>query len=127
VLRRTEIEFVVENFDRPRTFLEALGYQVIFTYIKFRIIYGLGDTHIMLDELPFGDFVDIEGADVGAINANVDRPNLNRGASITAGYHVLYEGLCAKRPDLDPQRLTFDTLKGKVFLPGEFSLLPADR
>src|SRR5688572_30493079 len=71
VLSRTEIEFIVEDFEKAKQFLEALGYQSIFYYEKYRATYALqpseglehseGLTHIMLDELPYGNFVEIEG------------------------------------------------------------------
>ncbi|MCI0609473.1 MAG: class IV adenylate cyclase, partial [Anaerolineae bacterium] len=70
VLSRREIEFTVEDFDKAKQFLEALGYQPIFYYEKYRTTYtlesdsllsetheqarGLQSCHIMLDELPYG-------------------------------------------------------------------------
>src|SRR6266545_4575361 len=68
VLSRQEIEFVAEDFEKAKRFLEALGYQQIFYYEKFRATYELPETsgasedlgglvHVMLDELPYGKFV----------------------------------------------------------------------
>ena len=39
VLSRTEIEFVVEDFEKAKQFLEALGYQKLFYYEKYRTTY----------------------------------------------------------------------------------------
>ena len=58
---RKEIEFQVSDFEAARSFLEALGYQVIVHYEKFRTTYSLDDVEIMLDEMPYGTFVEIEG------------------------------------------------------------------
>src|ERR1051325_97280 len=61
VLSREEIEFVVEDFEKAKKFLEALGYQQVFYYEKYRTTYELDQNSIMLDELPYGNFVEIEG------------------------------------------------------------------
>ena len=61
IFSRQEIEFAVEDFETAKKFLEALGYVQIVIYEKFRTIYELKDSHIMLDELPYGEFVEIEG------------------------------------------------------------------
>ena len=63
----TEIEFTVGNFDLAKQFLEALGYEMFFQYEKYRAVYELDGCHIMLDELPYGDFVEIEGDDTSAV------------------------------------------------------------
>jgi adenylate cyclase class 2 len=127
VLSRLEIEFIVDDFDKAERLLTALGYQIIFTYEKFRTTFELEDTHILLDELPMGNFVEIEGASSETIKAVADRLGLDWERSIPTGYHVLYDRLRAKRNDLDPARLTFDALKGKTVSPEELCILPADR
>src|SRR4030095_9420092 len=67
VASRTEIEFTVEDFEKAKSFLEALGYQKLLEYEKNRTIYELSGCHIMLDELPYGNFVEIEGENIEAI------------------------------------------------------------
>src|SRR5512133_3324616 len=69
VLDRQEIEFVVGDFEKARQFLEALGYQQTMVYEKYRITYELDNTSIMLDVLPYGDFVEIEGETLDQIQA----------------------------------------------------------
>ena len=112
VLRREEIEFVVEDFDKAKRFLEALGYQKLVYYEKYRTTYLMqpsggfeqslaeresepseGYTYIMLDELPYGDFVEIEGETVHAIRAVADRLNLTWDLAIARSYHALFEGV----------------------------------
>jgi hypothetical protein len=89
--------------------------------------FELDETHIMLDELPMGNFVEIEGATMDTIRAIADRLQLNWATSITAGYHVLYDKLCDARHDLDPARLTFDAFRGITLSPKELKVLPADQ
>ena len=50
-LSRREIEFVVDDFDSAKQFIEALGYEVVFIYEKFRTTFKYKGTQIMLDEL----------------------------------------------------------------------------
>src|SRR5215510_9639397 len=49
VLSRREIEFTVEDFDKAREFLEALGYQPIFYYEKYRTTYTLESMSELVD------------------------------------------------------------------------------
>jgi adenylate cyclase class 2 len=73
ILSRREIEFVVEDFESARQFLEALGFEAVVFYEKFRTTYEINDIHIMLDELPYGEFVEIEGENVEAIHNIANR------------------------------------------------------
>src|SRR5512138_3643797 len=61
VLDRQEIEFVVENDQKARQFLEALGYRKSMYYEKYRTTYEIENTLIMVDELPNGNFMEVEG------------------------------------------------------------------
>jgi adenylate cyclase class 2 len=91
VLSREEIEFVVEDFEKARKFLEALGYQQVFYYEKYRTTYALDKTLIMLDELPYGNFVEIEGETEETIRVLSERLDLNWDATIERSYSVLFE------------------------------------
>jgi adenylate cyclase class 2 len=91
VLSREEIEFVVEDFEKAKRFLEALGYQKLVYYEKYRTTYEWNDTHIMLDELPYGDFVEIEGETIDVIRTAAGQLNLNWKAAIGTSYNALFE------------------------------------
>ena len=91
VLSREEIEFEVEDFEKAKRFLEALGYQKLVYYEKYRTTYELDDALIMLDELPYGNFVEIEGSTVDAIRAIADSLNLNWGTAIGTSYNALFD------------------------------------
>jgi adenylate cyclase class 2 len=108
IVNRTEIEFTVEDFEKAKSFLEALGYQKLFEYEKFRTTYlfpsSEGSTHVMLDELPYGDFVEIEGESIQGIHSLAEKLKLNRIAAISMSYSALFERL---RDDLS---LTFKDL-----------------
>ena len=91
ILSREEIEFIVEDFEKAKRFLEALGYQKLTYYEKYRTTYELNETLIMLDELPYGNFAEIEGENVKSIRAMADQLNLNWDAAVPTGYVALFE------------------------------------
>lgn len=129
-LNRTEIEFVVEDFEKARQFLESLGYRRRFYYEKYRTTYLLQtldvSVHVMLDELPYGNFVEIEGEGVESIRAAADRLGLRWERAIPASYHALFDRLCARHPDLDPQELSFAALKGRNVSMQDLSISAGD-
>jgi adenylate cyclase, class 2 len=91
VLSREEIEFVVEDFEKAKRFLEALGYQKLVYYEKYRATYELEGTLIMLDELPYGNFVEIEGENIESIQSTAAKLNLDWGTAIATSYTALFE------------------------------------
>ena len=137
VLSRNEIEFGVEDFEKARQFLEALGYQKLFYYEKYRTTYELlqtsevikdlgGLVHVMLDELPYGSFVEIEGENIESIKAIAYKLNLKWDAAIPTSYHMLFERLCAKHPELDRAELSFSALRGRNISVEELSIRAGD-
>jgi adenylate cyclase class 2 len=126
VLSRVEFETALDDFEGGQNILEALGYIPIATYEKYRSTYELSELHIMLDELPYGDFVEIEGPDVPALQKASEELGLNFSAAIPANYLVLFEGLCKRHEELDHTQLTFAALEGLQVSPGELSVRPAD-
>jgi len=111
ILSRTEIEFALEDFETARRFLEALGYVKLFYYEKDRTIYELDGAHIMLDELPIGSFIEIEGGDLTSIRAVAGRLGLKWETAIAAGYHALFERVRASL-GRDISELSFREFQG---------------
>ncbi|HSK88358.1 MAG TPA: class IV adenylate cyclase, partial [Anaerolineales bacterium] len=91
ILSREEIEFVVEDFEKAKQFLEALGYQKLVYYEKYRTTYDLHDTHIMLDELPYGNFIEIEGKTFDSIRLTADQLGLKWETAVGTSYLALFE------------------------------------
>lgn len=60
---RQELEFMVDDFNMARQVLESLGFEVCMMYEKYRAVYKLGKVLVTLDEMPYGDFAEIEGPD----------------------------------------------------------------
>jgi adenylate cyclase, class 2 len=91
VLSREEIEFGVDDYEKAKRFLEALGYQKLVYYEKYRTTYESNNTLIMLDELPYGAFVEIEGSTVEAIRAMADQLDLQWNTAVATSYNALFD------------------------------------
>ena len=91
VLSREEIEFGVDDYEKAKLFLEALGYQKLVYYEKYRTTYESNNTLIMLDELPYGTFVEIEGSAVDAIRSIADQLDLRWDTAIATSYNALFD------------------------------------
>ena len=125
VMSREEIEFVVEDFESARGLVEALGYELTAYYEKFRTTYALGDLHIMLDELPFGNFVEIEGSLPALIQKMAEQLGLHWESAIARSYLGLFEHVAAIR-QLDPARLSFDVFQRGEPAAAELGVIAAD-
>jgi len=90
---RQEIEFEVDNFGAARAFLEALGFESILYYEKYREVFSLELVDVMLDELPFGCFVEIEGHALSDIVETARRLALDWERRIPDSYPALFERL----------------------------------
>lgn len=139
VLRREEIEFVVEDFEKARRLLEALGYEKLVYYEKYRTTYSLeppvdgvhssgGPVYLMLDELPYGEFVEIEGESVEAIQAVASRLQLSWETAIATSYTALFERVRKSRSgNLSLPDLSFAVFKGVQVAPATLGVQVADR
>lgn len=58
---REELEVELSDFGTAQLILERIGFEVRQTYEKYRTAYQVGDVEVVLDELPYGDFIEIEG------------------------------------------------------------------
>jgi adenylate cyclase, class 2 len=61
IKRQLEEETEVSDADAIESILKALGYRVSLVYEKRRLTWTLDETEIVVDELPFGLFMEIEG------------------------------------------------------------------
>lgn len=121
----TEIEFTVGDFDLAQQFLEALGYEMYFQYEKYRAVYELDRCHIMLDELPYGNFVEIEGEGPDDISALAEKLELDRAAGSDLNYAGLFQHYCQQSGNELPH-LTFTAFEELTVTPDELGLRYAD-
>ena len=129
VLSREEIEFQVEDYEKAKRFLEALGYRKLVYYEKYRTTYSLqpaeGFIYIMLDELPYGNFVEIEGVTVDSIRVIASQLNLRWESAIATSYHALFERARGSL-NLSNLDLSFADLAGVKVEAADLGVLPAD-
>lgn len=125
VRTRDEFEITVGDFDLTRRLLQALGYVDVFEYEKYRSTYRLGEAEIMLDELPFGDLVEIEGR-FDTLKPAADQLGLDWSAAITESYHALFERL-RLATNLSFRDLTFSNFESRLQRITDLGIQPADR
>jgi adenylate cyclase class 2 len=103
---RREIELHLDDLAAARALLEDLGYQVFARYEKYRETLSYEDNTLMLDELPFGEFVEIEGPSLGSVQAHAGQLGLNWSHRVQLSYLDLFE-LIRSRLDLQAHEATF--------------------
>ena len=123
-LSRREVEFSVSDFEAAQEFIEALGYEVAFSYEKYRTTYKWNNIEIMVDEMPYGNFVEIEG-DSSALKSTAEKLGLDWGTSIPESYSTLFDNLSA-RLRLDFRDLTFDNFRAVRVTASDLGVRPAD-
>ncbi|HEX9735256.1 MAG TPA: class IV adenylate cyclase [Thermoanaerobaculia bacterium] len=96
---RLEHEAAVGDSNTMRRILEALGYEPVHRYQKYREEWRLGSLTIALDHTPIGDFAEIEGegCETVARRLNLDSARLER-----RNYLRLYADHQKEHPDAPP-------------------------
>jgi len=122
---RREIEFEVSDLDATCDLLEALGYEVSIIYEKYRTTYQLDNLEIVLDEMPFGTFVEIEGQSAEEIEHAAIQLHLNWEHRCTESYLALFDRLKSNCM-LDVHDLTFANFEGIVVSSQDLHLSYAD-
>lgn len=111
VLIRQEFELIVNDFQAAQQFLEALGYQVQMIYEKFRSTFQLDQVFVTLDEMPYGNFIELEGPQPDQIRKVCDQLGLNWNARIIDSYTDIFDRLKITL-DLQIQDLIFANFEG---------------
>jgi len=125
VFTRTELETTMGDLETAQHIIKALGYVQIMIYEKFRAIYEINNCHIMLDELPYGNFVEIEGSDTSSIRKMVVEVGLDFESAVGSGYTKLFEDYNTKH-GFPPSDLTFDAIGDRKPSPEELGVRAAD-
>jgi adenylate cyclase, class 2 len=123
---RQELEFTVSDFDTARALFEALGYQVYMMYEKYRTTYQLGNVEVALDEMPTGDFLEIEGPDSESIRNAAQQLELTWETRILDSYTVLFTRTRAQM-GFDFRDLSFENFKGMSITPQVMGIMIADQ
>ena len=92
ISRRFEAEVTVSDFAAMDVILRRLGFEVALIYEKYRTTYALGGAEVVLDELPYGHFTEIE-ADAETIERLVAALGLGGARRMRGSYVEIFEGL----------------------------------
>lgn len=112
VSARKEIEVEVTDLQTAREILEALGFQVSITYEKYRAAYLLDNVEVSLDEMPFGNFSEIEGTDENSIQQTAEKLGLDWEARSRLSYLAIFYALKEKY-QLKMADITFKDFEGQ--------------
>jgi adenylate cyclase, class 2 len=110
VSAREELEIEVSDLNTARAILEGLGFGIMLIYEKYRRAYMLGDVEISMDEMPFGNFCEIEGPDVASIRNTAELLGLDWAKRSTLSYLALFSNLKTKL-GLSMRDMTFDNFR----------------
>ena len=108
---REELEVSVNDFETTALIFERLGFAPMQVYEKYRETFVLGAVEVVLDEMPYGDFVELEGEE-----AEIKTTATNLGLAWDKRINNNYLGLMAdlKRfHQLDFDDLTFANFEGR--------------
>jgi adenylate cyclase, class 2 len=108
-----ELEVSVSDFDTMSQILERLGYGPVQVYEKYRETFTLDGVEIVLDQLPYGDFIELEG-DEATIRRLADRLGLVWDKRILTNYLALMAQLQAHH-NLPFTDLTFANFKERPY------------
>ncbi len=110
ITSRFEAEVEVSDFAAMETILGKLGYTPYLTYEKYRTTYELDGTEVVLDEMPYGNFVEIEG-DREAIGRVINVLGVGEARRYDGSYSTLFERVRTKL-GLTFKDLTFANFEG---------------
>jgi adenylate cyclase, class 2 len=124
VQQRRELEFSVSDFAAAQAVIEALGYQVVVMYEKYRTTYALGNVLVVLDEMPYGNFIEIEGPDGASIQKAARQLGVDWEKRILASYVFMFERLRQAKGWVF-RDLSFANFAGKMVSPEDLGVQKA--
>jgi len=104
-----ELEVEVSDFSVMQMILEALGYHKEQVYEKWRETFILNSTHLCLDTMPYGVFLEIEGEKT-AIRSLADQIGLKWENRILMNYLRIFD-IIRKEMNLSFSDITFDNFR----------------
>ncbi|MCY4467015.1 MAG: class IV adenylate cyclase [Chloroflexi bacterium] len=106
IVSRLEAEVVLSDFATMDLILQRLGFHVALIYEKYRSTYELLGAEVVLDELPFGNFTEIEG-DAETIERVVSALGLGGCRRMAGSYTDIFLAV-KSRLGMDARDCTFD-------------------
>lgn len=119
IYTRFEAEVEVGDFDQMELILGRLGYTPAIIYEKWRTTYTFNTVEIVLDELPYGNFIEIEGGEED-IRATVSQLGLQHAPAYAESYLTLFDTV-RRNLNLVCHDLTFANFEGVIVPPNAFT------
>ena len=119
IVTRFEAEVEVSDYETMDVILRRLGYEVALVYEKYRTTYELDGAEVVLDELPFGNFSEIEG-DAETIERVVEALGLGECRRMSGSYVYIFLGLKEKL-GMVVRDCTFQAFSGVVVDAGDLA------
>ena len=111
-----EMETTVADGQVLRAVFQALGFNLVLVYEKWRETFPIESVHLCLDELPFGHFLEIEGSQA-SIRRLTEALSLPWPQRILGTYHDLF-AIVAEEMGLGFRDITFENFQGLKVDPG---------
>ena len=111
-----EVEVQVSDFDAMEQIFGSLGFQRRQVYEKWRETFRLGETILCLDEMPFGNYLEIEGPKQ-AIRQTAARVGLDWNKRILKNYLEMFS-ILQTHLQLSFADITFDNFENAT-VPGD--------
>jgi adenylate cyclase class 2 len=106
---RQEYEVEVSDFAQARAMFEKLGFVPTLRYEKYRETFTYHGAEILLDEMPFGPFLEIEGSRE-AIRRIAAELGLDFASRLTSSYSDIFDAICTIY-NLAITEMTFDNFR----------------
>jgi adenylate cyclase class 2 len=108
---RRELEVEVDDFDVCHSILEGLGFRPEQSYEKWRETFVLNNTNLLIDTMPYGVFLEIEGQKSHIRNI-ADRLGLKWEERILLNYLEIFE-ILQREEGLPFRDITFQNFKAR--------------
>lgn len=109
--RSLETEIVVDSLEKTAHLLQSLGFRPLVRYEKHREVFHWKSVLLMLDQLPFGDFLELEGPDLAELHQTADPLGLDWTAALQTSYMGIFL-LLKKTYHLTFLEATFESFTG---------------
>jgi Adenylate cyclase, class 2 (thermophilic) len=105
--RNLETEIIVDSLEKTSHLLQSLGFRPIVRYEKYREVFRWKSVLVMFDQLPFGNFLELEGPDLGDLRQTADAFELDWKQALQSSYMGIFLAL-KKTYRLTFLEVTFD-------------------
>lgn len=109
--RSLETEILVDSLEKAEHILAGLGFRAVVRYEKYREVFRQKSVLIMLDELPYGSFVELEGLVLEDLRRTAAVLGLEWNRALQTSYMAIFLAL-KRHHKLGFLDATFDHFRG---------------